>query len=68
MTTVHETTMYRQGGQWIVSRWDESVGCYRTSQPMSYTAARQWVGEDNCPSARGGTCKTASHQHDRGER
>ena len=39
--------MHRQGGQWIVSSWDEHVRCYRESAPMSYQQARARVGREN---------------------
>jgi len=43
----HRTTMYRQGSSWIVSRWDESVGCYRLYENLTYWQARAMCGEDN---------------------
>ena len=62
---MEKTTMRKQGGQWIVSSWDESVKCYRESSPMSYFAARTACGQDNCPGAHGGQCRNRDHRHDR---
>lgn len=36
-------TMYQQGSGWIVSAWDEEVGCNRTSGEISHPQARQRV-------------------------
>lgn len=35
-----EITMYRQGSGWIVSQYDERVGCKRTSGEQSFWMAR----------------------------
>ena len=34
-------TIHRQGSGWIVSAWDEDVGCNRTSGEMTHSEARQ---------------------------
>jgi hypothetical protein len=62
--TTRKAVMRRQGGQYIVLRWDDSVQCYRESAPLSYWVARAAVGQANCPGARGGKCRCASHRHD----
>ena len=48
MMREHRTTMYRQGSTWTVSRWDESVNCYRLSEGKTYWQAREICGKDNC--------------------
>jgi hypothetical protein len=47
MMREHRTTMYRQGDSWVVSRWDESVSCYRLSEGKTYWQAREICGNDN---------------------
>ena len=55
MMREHRTTLYRQGDSWTVSRWDESVNCYRLSEGKTYWQARAICGEDNrrTPSSTG---------------
>jgi hypothetical protein len=36
-----EVTLYRQGRDWIVSRYDERIGCNRLTEPMDYPRARE---------------------------
>ena len=61
---MHKSYMTSWGhNDYRVSSWDSSVGCFRESASMSYWAARQAVGEDNCPGAHGGACRCESHQH-----
>jgi hypothetical protein len=52
----HRTTMYRNGSSWTISRWDESVNCYRLTEGKTYWQARAICGEDNrrVPKARAG--------------
>ncbi len=40
-----EVTMYQQGSGWIVSAWDEAVGCNRLSGEMTHPHARQSVSD-----------------------
>ena len=56
----HKSTMYQQGGQWIVSSWSEQHQSYYLSQPMSYQRARQAVATDNC---RAKKCTNPNHYH-----
>ena len=57
----HQTTMYRQGRGWIVSRWSDHYQAYELSHEMPYAAARAVCGRENCRSPR--TCKIPEHQH-----
>lgn len=40
-----EISMYRSGNGWIVSEWDENVGCRRLSEERPFALARQAVAE-----------------------
>jgi hypothetical protein len=57
----HRTTMYRNGSSWTISRWDESVNCYRLTEGKTYWQARAICGEDNCRNPK--TCNLPSHDH-----
>jgi len=40
-----ESHMYRQGRGWIVSTWDDAVGCHRVSGEETFQVARQSLAD-----------------------
>lgn len=61
---IKTATMYRQGGGWVVSILDPKVRANRLTEGLTYSQARQMVGEANCPGGNGGTCREDNHQHE----